>query len=207
MLLTLDVTSRCRLACPKCARTHLGKDLKISDVSMEDIRKIADCESYDQILFSGNYGDCIYHPQFLEVVKTLKDAGKSITIDTNGSGKSDEWWDELFKLMDGSDIINFAMDGYGETVGVYRVNFKLKDFEQNKRTMVKAKKAGLNVFWAFIPFVFNEHQIADAARFCIKNNIKLLVKKSGNFLKNDELLPKNPKLVSRMSRSLREDDF
>lgn len=199
--ISLEITNRCRLACSKCNRTILGKDMKIKDICLEDIIKIAESKKYNYVFFGGTYGDCIYHPQFYEIVKILKKTNHMLEIHTNGSGKSIEWWKNIFELLESNDKINIAMDGYKETSGNYRTNFKQKDFEKNIEILKIARQYNINSIWTFIPFSFNEHQIIDAGLLAIENDITFCIKKSARWhSEKDPLIPKNKKLISEESR-------
>lgn len=199
----LEITNRCRLACPKCIRTQLGKSMKIKDMSVADFRRIAESKKYNRIFFGGTYGDSIYHPHFYEIVKIAKENNIKVTIHTNGSGKSLNWWEEIIKLLDSKkDELNFAMDGFEETAGEYRVNFKEKDFHKNIEILSMAKNVyGIRCVWTFIPMRFNEHQIQKAAKLAISKNIVFLIKKSERWWSlNDPQIPKNLNLISGHSK-------
>lgn len=198
--LHLEITTRCRLECPRCNRTILGKQLKNIDLPLEQFERIAKSREYKKILFCGTNGDCIYHPEFYQFVKVAKENNINITIHTNGSGKSVEWWEQIFQLMDSRDILNIAMDGFNNTVGTYRVNFKQKDFDKNIFILKLAKeKYNLRIVWSFIPFAFNENQIKEAAEFAIKNGIPFLIKKSMRWkIGYDNLMPSNKNLISKV---------
>lgn len=201
--LDLEITNRCRLACDKCPRTELKGDMPIKDMSVQDFRKIAESKIYNNIFFGGTYGDCIYHPQFKEILKIAKENDMSLTIHTNGSGKKLEWWREVFEILDPEkDGINIAMDGYKETSGMYRINFKERDFDKNIEMMsVAANEYKLRTVWTFIPMNFNEHQIQDAAKLAVENNIIFCLKKSNRWHRwDDPKLPKNLKLISAHSK-------
>ena len=202
-IIDLEITNRCRLACPKCIRTQLGKSMPIKDMNVDDFRKIAESGKYSKIFFGGTYGDCIYHPKFYEIIKIAKENKLKITIHTNGSGKSLNWWEDILKLLEPRrDELNFAMDGFEETVGEYRVNFKQKDFHKNIEILSMAKnKYNLHVKWTFIPMRFNEHQIQKAAQLAISKNITFTIKKSNRWWNlKDPHLPKNLNLISGHSK-------
>jgi MoaA/NifB/PqqE/SkfB family radical SAM enzyme len=197
--LSIEITNRCRLACDKCARTELIGKMPIVDMSIETFTKIAKSKKYHTFYFGGTYGDCIYHPQFKEIIKISKENNIKVIIHTNGSGKNIEWWHEIFKILDSSnDIINIAMDGYKETVGIYRVNFKEKDFYKNLEMMsIASNEYNIKTIWSFIPMNFNEHQIQKACELAIENNIIFRIKKSNRWYSwSDPKLPKNLKLIS-----------
>jgi MoaA/NifB/PqqE/SkfB family radical SAM enzyme len=203
--ISLEITSRCRLECQKCSRTYQGKNLKIFDMTLETFNIIVKDDSYKILYFNGVHGDCIYHPKFLEFIRIAKENKRKLIINTNGSGKSIEWWHKLFSLLQpGKDTIHFAMDGFKETVGIYRVNFKEKDFEKNIEIMSIGKNIyKLDILWVFIPMKFNEHQIQQAATLAVKNNIIFMIKKSYRWYDlNDPLLPQNSKLIHKNSYTL-----
>ena len=199
----LEITNRCRLACIKCIRTELGKSMKIKDMDVSDFRKIAESKKWNRIFFGGTYGDCIYHPNFYEIIKIAKENKMIVTIHTNGSGKSIKWWEEIIQLLNPlEDELNFAMDGFEETVGEYRVNFKLKDFHKNIEILSMAKNTyGIRAVWTFIPMSFNEHQIKKAAKLALSHNIIFTIKKSSRWWAiDDPHIPKNLNLISEHSK-------
>lgn len=201
----LEITNRCRLACIKCIRTELGKSMKIKDMDVSDFRKIAESKKWNRVFFGGTYGDCIYHPNFYDIIKIAKENKMTVTIHTNGSGKSIKWWEEIIELLDpAKDELNFAMDGFEETVGEYRVNFKQRDFHKNIEILSMAKnKYKLRAIWTFIPMRFNEHQIKQAGELAISHNIIFIIKKSNRWHDyKDPHLPENLYLISDYSRIL-----
>lgn len=201
----IELTSRCRLACTKCIRTGMGKLLKIADIKIEHIEKIAKTESITDITFSGSLGDPIYHPKFLEIVKILKASGKTISVNTNGSGKKIEFWKELYSILDKRDRVVFAIDGFEKTVGMYRKNFTKADFEAVKEAMLLGKSMDIAIVWNFIPFNFNENQIVQAAKWAIQHEVFFTVKKSKRWqMENDPLIPTNRNLVSSEANFLRK---
>ena len=175
----------------------MGKLLKIADIKIEHIEKIAKTTSITDITFSGSLGDPIYHPKFLEIVKILKESGKTISINTNGSGKKIEFWNTLFDMLDNRDRVVFAIDGFEKTVGLYRKNFTQEDFNFVLSVMALGKSKNIIIVWNFIPFNFNEHQIVEAAKWAIKNRVYFVIKKSKRWKEEeDPMLPTNRKLIS-----------
>ena len=61
-----------------------------------EIDHIKPCASFDltdkKLVLCGNYGDPIYHPDFINFVKQLKARGAVLSITTNGSYKTQDWW-------------------------------------------------------------------------------------------------------------------
>lgn len=202
--LDIELSTRCRLSCSKCIRTELveRKKLEIFDFPVDQFRKICESKKYRSMFFGGTYGDCIYHPNFYELVKIAKQNDIKITIHTNGSGKSLDWWKSIFLLMNKKDQLNIAMDGFKETVGIYRVNFTEKDFYKNLEIFKLAKIRGIECIWTFIPMRFNEHQIEDAKKLAKELGIIFLLKKSERWnSRNDPMLPKNLDLIAKHARN------
>lgn len=204
MNLDIELSTRCRLSCPKCIRTHLtdrGK-LKIFDFPAEQFRKLCESKKYKRMFFGGTYGDCIYHPNFYELVEIAKKNGVLIEIHTNGSGKSIDWWKKILMLMTPRDTLNIAMDGFKETAGIYRVNFTEKDFYKNLEVFKLARLRKIQCIWTFIPMRFNEHQIEDAKNLAKELGVTLIIKKSERWNgADDPMLPKNLDLIAKHARN------
>lgn len=204
MNLDIELSTRCRLSCTKCIRTRLNekKELKIFDFPVEQFRKICESKKYRRMFFGGTYGDCIYHPDFYELVKIAKENNVEIEIHTNGSGKSLDWWKKILMLMTPRDTLNIAMDGFKETVGIYRVNFTEKDFDKNIEVFKLARMRNIGCVWTFIPMRFNEHQIEDAKRLAKEIGISFILKKSERWWSaKDPLIPKNLDLIAKHART------
>lgn len=202
--LDLELTTRCRLSCPKCTRTDFVKvgELNIWDFPVDQFRRLCESKKYPKMFFGGTYGDCIYHPQFYEIVKIAKENNVTIAIHTNGSGKSLNWWKKILMLLTHKDEINIAMDGFKETVGIYRVNFTEKDFYKNLEVFKLAKMRSIRCVWTFIPMRFNEHQIEDASKLAKSLGVTFLIKKSERwYTKSDPMLPRDPNLISTHARN------
>ena len=196
----LELTTRCRLACPKCERTIMRETegLKNHDLPLSIVEMYAK-SNIDKFIISGSYGDPIYHPKFLEAIKLLKDHNKIVWISTNGSGKTTEWWRMLFSMLKVEDQISFAIDGYKETVGGYRVNFTEDDFNQAIEVLeIGSKEYDVRIRWQFIPFSFNEHQIEQARELAHSKNIHFMLKKSVRWDGlDDPMMPKDKNLVAK----------
>jgi len=205
MKLDIELSTRCRLSCTKCVRTRIvqnkEEELKIFDFPVNEFRKLCESKKYTYMFFGGTYGDCIYHPDFYELVKIAKENNVIIQIHTNGSGKSLDWWKKILMLMTHRDTLNIAMDGFKETVGVYRVNFTEKDFYKNLEVFKLAKLRKIRCIWTFIPMRFNEHQIEDAKNLAKSLGVTFIIKKSERWHNSkDPMLPKNLDLIAKQAR-------
>jgi wyosine [tRNA(Phe)-imidazoG37] synthetase (radical SAM superfamily) len=112
------------------------------------------------VTLCGNYGDPIYHPDFVRMVQVFKQRGAHVTIVTNGSHKKSDWWQDLTSLLDHYDTVTFSVDGVPENFTQYRVN---ADWNTIKTAMTVCAQAPCKTTWKYIPFAFNQHSIDQAA--------------------------------------------
>jgi hypothetical protein len=108
------------------------------------------------ISFNGNYGDCIYHPDFFGFIKYFKSRNANVIIHTNGSYKTKVWWQELASLLNDNDLINFSIDGTPENFTQYRINADWESIKQGIEVMVSSSA---KVIWKYIVFSYNENSI------------------------------------------------
>jgi len=156
--LHIELTNMCTLKCPKCARTDFinrfpnqwtNKNLNLENlISFLDI----DLRGLD-ILLCGNYGDAIYYDRLFDAVAYFKQSNANITIATNGSYKSVEWWHQLGQLLDSNDKIIFAIDGTPDNFTKYRINADWQSIEQAITTLKKYK---VKLSWQYILFSYNK---------------------------------------------------
>lgn len=160
-----ELTSKCTLFCPECPRTR--DDLEINNkwksgelplITFEKMLK--QIPESTQLIFSGGYGDPIYHSNFIEIIELCKLHNKKITVDTNGSYRSKNWWLRLAETIDESSTFNFSVDGLEDTSHIYRINNDWPSIMLGMETM--AKHAKCRVAWKYIVFRQNQHQVEEA---------------------------------------------
>lgn len=157
----VELTNMCTLKCPGCARTRFieqwPKHWKNHNLDIDDFLHFLDIDlTNKKINLCGNYGDPIYHPQMIEFVKELKKRNAIVSITTNGSYKSVNWWQELVKLLDCNDNVTFSVDGSPENFTKYRIN---GDWDTIKQGMQVVAKANCKNEWKYLAFAFNENDI------------------------------------------------
>src|SRR4051794_31873359 len=104
--LHIELTSRCTLACPRCARTLNPAELSIQDLPLEIIGRSINKHAFPKlksVLLCGSYGDPIYHRQFHDVIAHLKSEKLGVRMDTNGSYRNKEWWERTGAILSRSD--------------------------------------------------------------------------------------------------------
>lgn len=176
----LELTSRCNLLCPQCARVKNGAvnpDLPLDHLSLETVEKIfSELENkIEYVHICGNYGDMIAYPYPMEALDIISSKGNPfIKIYTNGSARPKTFWNELGSKLNGQVV--FSIDGLKDTNHLYRVNSNFEKIIENATAFIQA---GGVAIWEWLPFAHNEDQVEEAkqlamdlgfAEFILKRN-------------------------------------
>lgn len=199
----IEPTNICTLKCSGCARTRFieqwPQHWKNQSLDVDFLLDFLDVDLTDKkIVLCGNYGDPIYHPDFINFVKKLKSQGVILSINTNGSYKNQEWWRELVDNLDSNDLITFSVDGTPENFTQYRIN---ADWESIKVGMDVVADSKCGSSWKYIPFAFNQFDIDQVKQLSQDIGIKqFYVEFSDRFdEKTKELMPDMSLIGSRYS--------
>ena len=160
----IEPTNICTLKCPGCARTRFKQQWpgrwQNQSLDIDALMKFLDIDiSGKLITLEGNYGDSIYHPKFIELVEAFKNRGCKISIVTNGSYRTTEWWQNLCKLLDHNDSVTFSIDGMPSNFTEYRIN---ADWDSIVDGINACTASPARIIWKYIPFAFNEKDIETA---------------------------------------------
>lgn len=186
--LHIEPTSKCTLECPLCDRTWFYETFKkrlLHEINVQNFVDFAGVNA--DITMCGNNGDPIYHSKFHELCKKLKDNNCKLTIITNGSAKTKEWWNTLNNLLDVDDTLIFSIDGLEDTNHLYRKNAKWKSI-MDAVEVLRSGKCRLQ--WKYIVFKHNQHQIKQAKELSVElgfDSFKL--EHSDRWLGKKELMP------------------
>jgi MoaA/NifB/PqqE/SkfB family radical SAM enzyme len=164
----LEPTTHCNARCPMCARNVCGvtaPGLHLAHLSLADFRTIFPDELLSRLRgfdMCGAYGDPAMARDLLEITAHIRAASPacSISLYTNGSIRSRAWWKRYAEVLGDTGRVVFALDGLGETNGVYRRGVNFDKAIANARAFIAA---GGDARWDFLAFRHNEHQV-DAAR-------------------------------------------
>ena len=127
-------------------------------------------EVFNTFEFCGNLSDPIYHPDFVETLKHLQGKNLEIIFRTNGSGKSREWWTEVFELCRTENWRwTFALDGLPKDSHKYRIN---QDGEQVFEMMKLGAELGIDIQWQWIVFNYNQYDIDQGMLMADRYHIK-----------------------------------
>jgi MoaA/NifB/PqqE/SkfB family radical SAM enzyme len=170
----IEPTNICTLKCSGCARTRFidqwPQHWKNHSINIDELFKFIDIDlNSKKIYLCGNYGDPIYHPEFIELVIGLKSRGAIVSIVTNGSYKKQEWWEQLVCNLTAADTITFSVDGTPENFTKYRIN---ADWESIRVGMDVVANAHCNSSWKYIPFSFNQTNIEQVEKLSQDIGIK-----------------------------------
>jgi organic radical activating enzyme len=167
----IEPTNICTLKCPGCARTRFIEQWpqywKNHSLDIDELLKFIDIDlTGKKINLCGNYGDPIYHPNFIELVAGLKSQGANISITTNGSYRTQDWWEQLISKLTSADTITFSVDGTPKNFTQYRINADWKSI----RTGIKVvAESSCHSEWKYIPFSYNQTNIEEVKE--LSNNI------------------------------------
>jgi MoaA/NifB/PqqE/SkfB family radical SAM enzyme len=197
----IEPTNKCILECPLCDRTWFYKKFKkrlSHEINIDQLLNFFNGVPYN-INFCGNNGDPIYHSKFHELCSKLKKTGCKISIITNGSKKSIEWWEQLGSILTKKDQITFSLDGLEDTNKIYRINSDWKSIINGFNVI---KKYNIKTVWKFIVFHYNQHQIEEAKKLSTELGFdSFLLEKSDRWLEEQGL---NLKPADKFVNSLYE---
>jgi MoaA/NifB/PqqE/SkfB family radical SAM enzyme len=180
----VEASSRCNSQCPMCSRYtghgFVQPDLIEGDLTADIFYKLFTKEfagQLDHVYFSGVYGDPCLNKLLPEFVNFLIDNGcKSVSIDTNGGYRSEDWW---ASMAHPNVLINFALDGTdNDALEKYRIGVKYDKVFANLTAYVAA---GGQAQWNFIAFKHNEHQIETAKQLAKDLGVKFRLKVTQKF--------------------------
>lgn len=187
----LETTNKCNAFCPQCLRNVNGGKvnprLQLTELRLDDVKNIFSVEfikNLNRMYMCGNYGEPIVARDCLEIYKYFREKNSEmiLNMNTNGSARSESWWKELAKVINGKGNVKFGLDGLGDTHSVYRQGTDWKKIVRNAKAFISA---GGSAVWEFIVFEHNEHQIKEAEK--ISQNLgfqKFTIKKTWRFFSN-----------------------
>lgn len=167
----LELTRRCTLACPACVRTE-EFDLITNPKAILDktlIKNFFKDKELEYMLFCGNLGDPIYHPNFHEISEYFFDVKKLLCVTTNGAQRID-FWKRVLETWPEAGLVRLSIDGLHDTNHLYRVNSKWEKI-QELFDLISTTKRKTKIEWKFIVFDHNKHQIDEAAALSKKLGI------------------------------------
>lgn len=208
----IEVSSKCTLRCPRCARTEVPDTLINTELDLDFFKKNFTAEFVsryvEKITFCGDDGDPIYAHDLIPIIRYLKSFKDiAIVIVTNGSYKKKDWWIEFGKALSDVDHVHFSLDGYDQYSNEqYRINSDWSSIMLGIETLRKNSKCYMT--WDTIAFKFNEDHL-DNMQVMAKSlgfdqfQLTLSTKfgsKYSHYGNDDRFEPINKKLISSSHR-------
>jgi len=168
----IEISSKCTLKCPRCARQEVPTGLVNTELNLEFFKRNFTPEfiisNVEKITFCGDDGDPIYAHDLIPVIEYIKSIkAVEIVIVTNGSHKKLSWWINLGKLLDYNDTVHFSIDGYDDASNnLYRVNSDYSSILAGLQTLRSTSRC--RIIWAAIAFRFNEDHLEFMQEFAKK---------------------------------------
>jgi MoaA/NifB/PqqE/SkfB family radical SAM enzyme len=165
----IEVSSKCTLRCPRCARQEVPDGLVNTELDLEFFKRNFTPEfvlaNVEKITFCGDDGDPIYAHDLIPIIEYIKNIKPvEIVIITNGSHKKSQWWQELGMVLDSYDSVHFSIDGYdNDSNNLYRVNSDYDSIIAGLQAL--RATSSCQIVWASIAFKFNEHKLDYMQKF------------------------------------------
>jgi MoaA/NifB/PqqE/SkfB family radical SAM enzyme len=144
-----------------------------TDLNLSDLQNFLDIDLTGKIFnLCGNYGDPIYYDDLFDLISWIKSQAASVIISTNGSYRTDTWWQTLGKLLDHRDTVKFAVDGVPDNFTQYRINANWESIETGMKVLSQTQ---VQTQWVYIPFSFNLSDIEHAKKISENIGIKKFI--------------------------------
>lgn len=159
----IEISSKCTLHCPRCARQEVPDGLVNTELNLEFFKRNFTPDfiinNVEKITFCGDDGDPIYAHDLISTISYIKSIKPvEIVIVTNGSHKKISWWQELGGVLTEQDTVHFSVDGYdNDSNNLYRVNSDFNSIVVGVEALRDSSSCRL--IWATIAFKFNEDRI------------------------------------------------
>ena len=160
----VEISSKCTLRCPRCARQEVPDSLVNTELDFDFFQRNFKPDFIKQhvrkITFCGDDGDPIYAHDLIPVIAYFKSIKSDIeiVIVTNGSYKSEFWWQSLAVQLGRDDSVHFSIDGWdNNSNNQYRVNSDWSSIIEGVKTLRSHSRC--QIIWAAIAFRFNQKYI------------------------------------------------
>jgi len=201
----LEASTVCQLKCPACptATGETGKSLGTGFLDFKDFKRVIDENPWVSYIELSNWGEVFLNKDLIKmlVYAYAHNAALYIANGTNLNNVSKEALEGIVKYK--LRILNCSIDGASqETYAQYRVNGNfdtvIDNIKQINRFKAQYRSQYPKLYWQYIAFAHNEHEIAKARRmadelgmkFCFKFNWDDLYSKTFSPVKNKALIRK-----------------
>lgn len=206
LALSVEPTTSCNLRCPQCPSGLRSFTRPTGMLDMDTYTRILD-ELGDHLLYLTIYfqGEPYLHPGFFELVRAARDRGIFTCSSTNAHYLSDEAARKT--VESGLDRLIISLDGLTQsTYSAYRrggsLEKVLKGAHNLQRWKLELGVRNPEVYFQFLVFRWNEHEIPAIRQFARDQGIGLLIKTAQvyGFQNDRDFIPENTAL-SRYRRN------
>ena len=170
----LDTTWRCTLKCLRCTRTehiNTNRPMPKTDMSLAHFKKIVKyTEGKTQLHMCGTWGDPVFNPSFLLMLKYAYQKGAPVSISHAASHQPESFYDKAYAANPDATWV-FGIDGLPEESHKYRVN---QDGVKLFNMMLKGNRLGVKVRWQYIVFNYNNTHMKLAKKLCKKHKLEIV---------------------------------
>lgn len=158
--LIIEPTGLCNANCPHCPRFdengYVQDHIPLTNLKIDALSYGLDkslLSNLKLVSIAGATGDPMISPYITNIIEFF-DFVPKIVVDTNGSLRNIDWWQELTKYK--NLIVEWSIDGLEDTNHLYRVNTSWKKIIENANAYIRS---GGRSIWKCLIFKHNEHQI------------------------------------------------
>jgi MoaA/NifB/PqqE/SkfB family radical SAM enzyme len=125
----IELTDKCQASCPMCARNINGgaerNFVGNNEITLSQFKAWFPAEFLSNVVnfyACGNYGDPIIAKDCLEIFEYVRSVNNEcrLSIHTNGSARSTEWWKKLANVLGDHHMVTFGIDGFSDSHKLYR---------------------------------------------------------------------------------------
>lgn len=166
----VELTTRCNSRCVGCSRySEYYYDNPYFDPKV-DLKKeiffkaLQSTDHIEFVLFCGNYGDPLLHPEIFEILEFIrKERGDlRILVHSNASFGSADFWKKMATYFQApGSYIKFSIDGLSESHAKFRRGTNWEQVLNNAKIFMAA---GGRAVWKMIEFDHNRHEIEEARK-------------------------------------------
>jgi MoaA/NifB/PqqE/SkfB family radical SAM enzyme len=207
----IEISSKCTLQCPRCARTEVPDTLVNTELDLEFFKRNFTPDfvlnNVEKITFCGDDGDPIYARSLIPVIQYIKSIKPvKFVIVTNGSYKKEDWWHELGRLLTSDDHVHFSLDGWDQASNEqYRVNSDWDSIVKGITTLRNSSHVYMT--WDAIAFSFNQNHLDDMQQLAkelgfdqFQLTLSTKFNKVYNIYPKDDVLQPRDNLISNTHR-------
>lgn len=177
--LQIEITNHCNSHCPGCGRNVDGgeniPELVLGHMKINTWKKIIDDPLFKRqialIFLNGMFGDCLMHPNFIEMAEYVP-SKVNFGLSTNGGIRKPEFYKDLaqlFKKKKQNYEMWWCIDGMEDTHQIYRRNV---DWHKLVDNLNEFQVHGGRSLVVMTVFKHNEHQINEVENLCKKLGVQ-----------------------------------